>query len=405
MSRSERAAGQGRVVIETAEGITVYPARWEGDRWRAVWYEDAVRQHCQAVSEERLAAKLAKIAERLAVDAPNMLRTGEDLIAFYLSQDRHPADRQWSRKHADAQQRLCARYLRPLIGNLTCQEIKVAHMQAAVNAPPTAGEGKRLRSCISALVGVGITGGYLANARLKEVHWQACGRAVIPPRALQAGESALFVNPGEIPAAEDVAKLGQAVAAVRALYELMVNFAAYTGLRWGELVAITADQVSQTTRVVIVNRKVVEVRGHLFVEAPKNRKWRRTIYPRLTPEGYPLAELLAARIAEVRQEKAGGRNPFGLMFPAPAGGYLRSSNFSRRVLKTAYLATGWRDATNGGWTWHSLRHVFCTTALFVWKMDVTDVSRLVGHSSYRITLDMYVGNTAGTLDRACAATG
>src|ERR1022692_1109243 len=68
MSRSERAAGQGRVVIETAEGITVYPARWERDRWRAVWYEDAVRRHCQAVSEERLAAKLAKIAERLAVD-------------------------------------------------------------------------------------------------------------------------------------------------------------------------------------------------------------------------------------------------------------------------------------------------------------------------------------------------
>jgi hypothetical protein len=37
---------------------------------------------------------------------------------------------------------------------------------------------------------------------------------------------------------------------------------------------------------------VVEVAGHLYVEAPKNRKFRRTIYPRLTPCGYPLVERL-----------------------------------------------------------------------------------------------------------------
>ena len=41
----------------------------------------------------------------------------------------------------------------------------------------------------------------------------------------------------------------------------------------------------------------------------------------------------------------------------------RSSSFSRNVLKPAYLAAGWRDSGgNGEWTWHSLRHVFCTTA-------------------------------------------
>ena len=74
-------------------------------------------------------------------------------------------------------------------------------------------------------------------------------------------------------------------------------------------------------------------------------------------------------------------------------------------LAPAYLAAGWRDVGgNGGWTWHSLRHVFCTTALFTWKLDPTDVSRMAGHANYRITLDMYVGATAGVLDRARAAT-
>ena len=127
------------MVIETEEGITVYPARWAGDRWRAVWYEDGERRQCQGISEEKLAVKLVSVAERLTADAPNMLRHGEELIAFYLSPDRRPAGRQWSRKHADAQQRLCARYLAPVIGQLTCQDIKIAHLQAAVNAAPTAG--------------------------------------------------------------------------------------------------------------------------------------------------------------------------------------------------------------------------------------------------------------------------
>ena len=121
---------------------------------------------------------------------------------------------------------------------MACQDIRVADMQAVVNAAPTAKEGRRVRAMLSALTGVGIAGGYLANPRLKEVHWQAKGRAVAAPRTVSAGESVLFVDPDEIPAAEDVARLGQALAVLRrGLYELMVQFAAYTGLRWGELAA------------------------------------------------------------------------------------------------------------------------------------------------------------------------
>jgi integrase len=143
--------------------------------------------------------------------------------------------------------------------------------------------------------------------------------------------------------------------------------------------------------VIAVDRKVVEVAGHLYLEAPKNRKRRRTIYPRTTPVGYPLAERLAARLEQARAEQAAGANPLGLIFPSPTGKHWRTSNYCRQVLKPAYLAAGWRDRDgNGEWTWHSLRHVFCTTALFTWKLDATDVSRMAGHANYRITLDMYV---------------
>jgi integrase len=405
----EGTRGNGRVVVEVAGGITVYPARGLGDRWRAVWYEGGRRRQAQAVSEERLAARLAKVGERLAADAGNMERLGAELIAYFLSPDRLPPERQWSRKHAHTQRRLCERFVAPVIATLVCEDIKTAHMQAVVNAAPTAQEGKRLHALVSALVGAGITGGYLANPRLKEVHWQANSRPPLAARPGVAGESVLFVDPAEIPAHTDVAKLGQALAAtpVRGeLYELMANLAAYTGLRWGELAALTAAQIDQATRVITVDRKVVEIGGRLYEETPKNRKKRRTIYPRQTPEGYPLAEMAAARMKEATAEQEAGANPLGLMFPSPKGKHWRASNFSRRVLQPAYLAAGWRGASCSGrpWTWHSLRHVFCTTALFTWGIDATDVSRLAGHANYRITLDLYVGTTAGTLDRARTAT-
>jgi hypothetical protein len=37
----------------------------------------------------KLAAKLAKVTERLGVDAPNMERPGAELIAWYLCSGRH----------------------------------------------------------------------------------------------------------------------------------------------------------------------------------------------------------------------------------------------------------------------------------------------------------------------------
>ena len=121
--RGRAATRGGRPVIELECGITVYPAREEQGRWRAVWHENGERQQCEAASEEKLAARLAKVAEWLEGDAPNMTLRGADLIAFYMSADRLPVQRQWSRKHARTQRRLCERFAVPVIGAVPCQDI------------------------------------------------------------------------------------------------------------------------------------------------------------------------------------------------------------------------------------------------------------------------------------------
>ncbi|HTR94615.1 MAG TPA: site-specific integrase [Trebonia sp.] len=396
-----------RVVVEAGLGILVYPPQAAGEPWRAVFTENGQRRFRQAATEAGLAAKLEKVRQRLQAGAACMERPGADLIAWYLDPDRLPVQDRWSRKHAHTQGRLCALYAAPVIAEVTCQDITTRHMQLVVNAAPTAGEGGRVGRMISALVTAGIDGGYLVSSRLAKVHWQAGGRPLPAPRVSVAGESAQWVGPDEIPSDGDVARLGRALAARMHgdRDELMAQAAAYSGLRWGELTALTTRQIDPGSRVITVDRKVVEVAGHLYIEAPKNRKSRKTVFPRATPVGYLLAERLATRIEETRAEQAAGTNPLGLIFPSPKGMHWRSSNFNRNVLKRAYLAAGWRSPDGGGrWTWHSLRHVFCTTALFAWKLDPTDVSCMAGHANVRTTLLMYVGTTAGILDRARNAT-
>jgi hypothetical protein len=229
----------GRPVIDLEWGITVYPPRQQGEPWRAVWVEDGRRRFREAVTEEKLAAKLERVTERLQADAPNMERPGADLIAHYLSPGRLPVQEQWSRKRAYTQRQLCERFATPVIGAVACQDIKATHMQKIVNAAPTPGEGRRVQRMISALVAAGITAGYLVSPRLRQVHWQAGERPMPALQVSVAGESALLVDPGEIPAGAEVARLGQALAAGRRgdRNELMAVTAAYSGLRWGELTA------------------------------------------------------------------------------------------------------------------------------------------------------------------------
>jgi hypothetical protein len=176
----------GADVIELDCGITVYPARSEGGRWRATWYESGKRRQCEAASEEKLAARLETVRTRLEADAPNMRKPGADLIAHYLDPDRLPVGKRWSRRHAHTQRTLCERYAAPVIAAVTCQDIKASHMQQIVNAAPTAGEGDRVHRMISALVTAGLDAGYLVSARLARVHWQAgdvrCPRSRSPSR-------------------------------------------------------------------------------------------------------------------------------------------------------------------------------------------------------------------------------
>jgi hypothetical protein len=113
-------------------------------------------------------------------------------------------------------------------------------MQAIVNAAPTTREGDRVAATISAPVGAGIDGSYLANLALRK-----CGgrpaTACYPHRRLPWPGSRQRGSPPAVPSDDDISKLGQALAIGRHGDRdgLMACTAVSSGLRWGGLATLT----------------------------------------------------------------------------------------------------------------------------------------------------------------------
>jgi integrase len=97
----------------------------------------------------------------------------------------------------------------------------------------------------------------------------------------------------------------------------------------------------------------------------------------------------------------------GLLFPSPKGHWARRSNYRRNLFDPAATAAGWPRRADGRWQWtfHSLRHVFATWALAQPGARIEDVSRLLGHSTVRVTQDLYIAPDADLYDRFYQATG
>ncbi|WP_026452946.1 tyrosine-type recombinase/integrase [Saccharomonospora iraqiensis] len=150
---------------------------------------------------------------------------------------------------------------------------------------------------------------------------------------------------------------------------VVVRFLAYTGLRWGELAALTVGRVDLRRRRVLVAESVTEVGGRLVWGSPKTHERRSVPLPRF------LAEELRPRVE--------GRRADALVFPSPRGDVLRVRNFRRRVFDAAV-----REVGPEGFHPHELRHTAASLAIAS-GADVKIVQQMLGHKTATMTLDLY----------------
>ncbi len=153
------------------------------------------------------------------------------------------------------------------------------------------------------------------------------------------------------------------------VYGPMVVFAAATGLRPGEWIALEQRDLDRDARVVYVRRGF----AHGRLKSTKTRRSMRAV---------PLQAIALEAL-----DRLPTRRETPLVFPAPRGGYLDLHNFSRRAWKAAQLAAEIHPLRRP----YDLRHTFATFALRA-GIPTFDLSRFMGASLTMI--DRHYGHLA-----------
>jgi integrase len=153
---------------------------------------------------------------------------------------------------------------------------------------------------------------------------------------------------------------------------LLVLTLAYTGIRWGEAVALTVNDINLDRCRLAIHQTATEVDGLIHVGPPKSWEARSVPFPAF------LAPRLETLIA--------GKKRNDLVFPARAGGYLARPDTAWN--RQSWWLTALRDAGLEHMTPHDLKHTAASLAVSA-GANVKALQRMLGHKSAAMTLDTY----------------
>ena len=171
-----------------------------------------------------------------------------------------------------------------------------------------------------------------------------------------------------------------------------VMFDIATGLRRGEILALTWSSVDWNRRQLYVGGSLEKIGGKLHVKTPKTRTSRRLI---------PLTQLAIRALCEQKQEQQerlgdlGVGNSESIPIFDYIGGYWDPGRFSLAFYRTV------KRSGVPKVRFHDLRHSFASILLAA-GVDLKVISELLGHSEIAITANLYVHLLPVSLEEAAA---
>ena len=358
--RSYRSASgwRSRTTVRDHDGVTreiqrAGRTRAEAERKLAI----AIRERTHAAADTAITpdTKLSIVAEMWFAD----LR----------EQDRSPSTLQMYRDRLDRQ-------VLPALGNIRLRELTVGRVDAhlkAVKASHGSAVAKLTRSVLSGICGVGTRHDALTANPVRDVT-RISTKPKNPPRSLSvAGIQQLraYLSYDDIAVGKDLPDL--------------VAFMVATGMRIGEVCALTWNDINFPDQTVAVRGTVLRLTGHgLLVKRPKSAA------------GQRMLELPSWAVSVLRRRAAalpggdtvsvdnGVSGADRWVFPTERGN-LRDPANTRRDLREAFSRTGYQGITS-----HTFRK---TTASL---MDAAGLSARaaadqLGHSKVSQTQDTYYG--------------
>ncbi len=160
---------------------------------------------------------------------------------------------------------------------------------------------------------------------------------------------------------------------------LVIRLLAYTGLRWGELAALSVASVDMLRRRLQITQAVAEADGRLEWKSPKDHERRSVPFP--------------AFLADELGKQMVGKGREDLLFSASKGGPLRVSHWRPRVFNAARESL--KDFPKV--TPNDLRHTAASLAVSAGG-NVLALARMLGHEDPSLTLRTYADLFDSDLD-------
>ncbi len=175
------------------------------------------------------------------------------------------------------------------------------------------------------------------------------------------------------------------IAVAPAPWRCAIATALFTGLRLGELLALTREDVDLPGRRLNIRATLTEVSGRtprIRREEPKSRAGYRQV-----PIVEALAVLLEAHLDEL------GPTDEDAVFASPVGTWMSKSNFYRDAWTPTCRAAGRPELT-----FHDLRHTAASLLLAHSGAELAELKFVLGHSEIAHTVDLYGHLVPGRLE-------
>ena len=162
-----------------------------------------------------------------------------------------------------------------------------------------------------------------------------------------------------------------------AMMRVMVNIAAFCGLRMGEIQGLTLDHIDLKQRVLHIRHNLTQ---YDELKGPKTKAGLRDV-----PMPAHVAEMLRDWISTYRVP-----NDRRLVFRTASDGYIQAQNY--RMTWISLLRRAGLLHEDGPHHFHALRH-FTTSWLLRNNLPLPDIADMLGHESFDVTLQVYAHPT------------
>jgi integrase len=361
--------------------VSVLTAGTGGKKFRVTYTDGLGRRRERTATTEAKALEIARTLDRQLGDPEGALQPGalfKKLVSDWVSAPR--SDRGWSVRQLDSMSYAARVHIIPELGTKRCDQITSATLNGLLASMRREGYSDStigaVRQCLKGVCDWGVEQQVWGESR------NPATRMKLPKGVKGAGASISEpIDMASVPSHDEVAAFVKAAYEVRAEFGLLIETAAASGLRFGELAALTKADVDFTSRSLRVTKTLVTSASEgRFVGLPKSRA------------GYRDVTIPTSLVKKLRKHLA-KRKADDLVFTSERGKQLHHSNVRRREFRPAAEAAGFPRR----FTFHSLRH-HAITAWVEAGLEDSQTAKMAGHASIAFTKNRYYGARSDAAD-------